>query len=136
MSSKLMMKLLILKLISILIQLLTDHCFVNSLKCFNINPDIIEFAKDIIRDVLPLQHLNKICSTFGIIWNVSYGDNEGKQHSPEQYGLKPPCRNFSMDLILIFEHHMPNISVDKSINVITNRTMKLSTLISALIKND
>jgi hypothetical protein len=48
-------------------ELSTDHCFVNCLKYFNINHDTIEFAKDIIRGVLPHKHLNKICDNVKII---------------------------------------------------------------------
>jgi hypothetical protein len=57
-------------------ELLTDYCFVNCLKYFNINPDIIEFAKDIIRDIVPLKYLNKICNALGMTSNVRYVDNE------------------------------------------------------------
>jgi hypothetical protein len=36
-----------------------------------------------MNDALPLKHLNKVSSILGITCNVSYVDNEGKQHSPE-----------------------------------------------------
>jgi hypothetical protein len=40
----------------------TNDCFVNCLKCSLLNPDTIESAKEIIRDLLTPKHLNKICS--------------------------------------------------------------------------
>jgi hypothetical protein len=43
-------------------ELLTDHCLVNCLKYLNLDFDIIEFARGIIRDTLSLKSLNKICS--------------------------------------------------------------------------
>jgi hypothetical protein len=54
--------------------LLRNHCFINYLKYFNINLDSFEFAEDIIRDVLPLKHLNKICDALGITCSASYVD--------------------------------------------------------------
>jgi hypothetical protein len=39
----------------------TDHCFINCMKYYGINEDTIEFAKDIIKDVLPHKYLDKIC---------------------------------------------------------------------------
>jgi hypothetical protein len=63
-----------------------DHCFVNCLKYYKINPDTIELTRDIIRDVLPLKHLDKICTALKIMCRVSYVDETGKQHSPKQYG--------------------------------------------------
>jgi hypothetical protein len=104
------------------------------LRYFKIDSDTIEFARDIIRDVLPLKHLNKICKVLKITCYLSYVDETGKQHSPQQYGLKYRCGNPYIDLIVMFEHYMPNITFDKSVNAITNRTVKLSTLISMLFK--
>jgi hypothetical protein len=42
----------------------------------------------------------------------------------------------NIDLILMFEHYMPNIIIDKSINTFTKKSMKLSSFISYLFKHD
>jgi hypothetical protein len=112
-----------------------DHCFINCLKYYKIDPDTIEFARDIIRDALPLKHLDKICTALKITCRVSYADETGKQHNPKEFGLKRserPCT----DLILMFEHFMPNVVLNKSVNVITNRSIKLSILVSTLLKRN
>jgi hypothetical protein len=82
------------------IELSTDHCFINCLRYFEIDSETIEFAKDIIRDILPLKHLNKICIVLSIVCCVSYVDEICKQHSPNKYGIGKP----KIDLILMFEH--------------------------------
>jgi hypothetical protein len=35
-----------------------DHCFINCMKYYKIDEDTIEFARDIIKDVLPLKYLD------------------------------------------------------------------------------
>jgi hypothetical protein len=60
-------------------------------------------------------------------------DEAGKQYIPKQYGWKPLCENFDIDLILMIEHYMPMLTLDKSISVISNCTIKLSPLISVLL---
>jgi hypothetical protein len=42
-------------------EIFSDHCFINCMKSYKIDEDIIEFARDIIKDVLPLKYLDKIC---------------------------------------------------------------------------
>jgi hypothetical protein len=116
-------------------ELSTDHCFMNCLKYFNIDPDAINFARDIIRDLFPLKHLNKVCSALEIVYNTSYVDETGKQHSPKQYEVTRKIVQPKIYRILMFEHYMPSGTVDKSIIILTNRIIKLSTLISTLLKS-
>jgi hypothetical protein len=116
-----------------------DRYFANYLKYFNIDSDTIEFARDVIRNVVPLKHLNKMYSSLGIICSISYVDETDKQHSSEAIwrsskSWTPQKRVFSINLILIFEHYMSNITLDETIKVISNRTIKLSILISTLLK--
>jgi hypothetical protein len=56
------------------------------LKDYKIDPDVIEFVNDIIRDVLPLQYLNKICAVLKITFCEFHEDEAGKQYIPKQYG--------------------------------------------------
>jgi hypothetical protein len=42
-------------------EVFTDHCFINCMKLNIIDEDTIEFARDNIKDVLPLWYLDKIC---------------------------------------------------------------------------
>jgi hypothetical protein len=65
-----------------------DHCFANWLKYFNIHTDTIDFAKDIIIDLLPFKHLNKISIALEITCYVSYIVNKRIYDSLGQYGLK------------------------------------------------
>jgi hypothetical protein len=65
--------------------------FVNYLKYYCLYLDTIEFARDIIRDILPLKHLNKICNTLGITCSVPYVDETGKQHNHQQYVIWLKC---------------------------------------------
>jgi hypothetical protein len=48
-----------------------DHCFVNCLKYYKINNEIIEYVKDIIFDILRIKNLNKLCKALNIIINLS-----------------------------------------------------------------
>jgi hypothetical protein len=52
----------------------TDHCFVNCLKYFKTSEDIINYAKDIILDVLPRRDMNKLCTALNMIVNISFVD--------------------------------------------------------------
>jgi hypothetical protein len=110
--------------------LLTVHFFVNCLKNIKIDPDVIKYAKDIIRDILLPKHLNKAYSTLGITCCVSYVEITGQQHRPKQYGIEKP----KIDLILMFEHYIPNGNGEKPFNFISNCTIKISTLIMILLK--
>jgi hypothetical protein len=125
-----------------------DHCFVNFLKYFKASEDIINYAKDIILDILALKDMNKLCIALGIIVNISFVDENGHCHTPKKYGSKglkgsvefqmtefnkdnsinEPAqieltefnnKNKQFTLILMFVHYMPNIIIDKSINTFT-----------------
>jgi hypothetical protein len=39
-----------------------------------------------------------------------------------------------LNIILMFNHYMPNIILDKSINILTNKTLKLSCFIAYLFR--
>jgi hypothetical protein len=111
------------------------------LKYFKANEDIINYAKDIILDVLPLKDMNKLCTALGIIVNISFVDEDGHCHTPKKYeSIKNKDNsinsNNQFNLILMFEHYMPNIIIDKSINIFTKKSMKLSSFISYLFKHD
>jgi hypothetical protein len=118
------------------------------LKYFKANEDIINYAKDIIYDVLPLKDMNKFCTALGIIVNISFVDENGHCHTSKKYGsIKNKVRAINesavefqrlteFNLILMFEHYMPNIIIDKSINTFTKKSMKLSSFISYLFKHD
>jgi hypothetical protein len=58
---------------------------VNSLRYYNIELGVIEFAQYIIRDVLPLKQLKKTCTALGIICSVFYVNETGKLYNPKQY---------------------------------------------------
>jgi hypothetical protein len=66
----------------------TDHCFVNCLKYYKASEDIINYAKDIILDVLLLKDMNKLCTVFGIVVNISFVDEYGHCHIPKKYTIK------------------------------------------------
>jgi hypothetical protein len=131
------------------------------LKYFKASEDIINYAKDIILDVLPLKDMNKICTALGIEVNISFVDEDGHCHTPKKYCNKVRAINepsefqlteFNKDnsinesaqfertpeynFILMFEHYIPNIIIDKSINTFTYKSMKLSSFISYLFKHD
>jgi hypothetical protein len=99
----------------------TDHCFLKYLKYYKIDLDTIEFAKDTIMDILPLKHLNQIFTALKRVCSVRYVNETVKQHSSKQSGVEKP----KIDLILMFEHYMVNLIVDKYDNIISNRTIKL-----------
>jgi hypothetical protein len=123
----------------------TDHCFVNCLKYFKASEDIINYAKDIILDILPLKDMNKLCIALGIVVNISFVDEDGHCHTPKKYGLKNKNNSINesaqnqptqFNLILMFEHYMPNIIIDKSIKIFTKKSMKLSSFIAYLFKHN
>jgi hypothetical protein len=76
--------------------------------------------------------------------NISFVDEEGHCHTPKKYMVEDKVRasnntKVKMDnynLILMFDHYMPNIIIDKSINTFTNKSLKLSSFISYLFKHD
>jgi hypothetical protein len=110
----------------------TDHCFINSMKFYKLDNDVIEFAKDLIKDVLPLKYLDKICKELNIPCDVSFVDNPGNQHTSKRYGIG----NTNMKIILMYEHFIPNVIVDKLYipsNLKINRNIKLSSLIYVMI---
>jgi hypothetical protein len=100
------------------------------MRYYNIDLDKIDFASDIIKDVLPLKCFDKVCKAIGISCEVSFVDNDGNQHTPKKYGVIEPI----MKLILIYDHFMPNITLSKSQNSITNRNIKLSSLINHVMR--
>jgi hypothetical protein len=114
---------------------LTDHCFINCMKFYKIGNDKIEFAKDIIKDVLPLKYLDKICREVNITLDVSFVDNTRNQHPSKRYGID----NTNIKLILMYEHFMPNVIIDKDIipsNLKINRNIKLSSLVAHLMRKN
>jgi hypothetical protein len=112
-----------------------DPFFANCSKFYCLDHNIIEFAKNIIREILVLKHLNEVCSAFKITCTVLHVDEKDKQQSPQEYGIgKSRYENFPINLIFMFEYYMPNITVNKSDNDFTNQTFKLSILMSILLK--
>jgi hypothetical protein len=79
------------------------------MKYYGINEDTIEFAKDIIKDVLSLKYLDKICHKLNISCEVTFVDDTGNQHMANRYDIG----TVNMKLILIYEHFMSNVIVDK-----------------------
>jgi hypothetical protein len=76
----------------------TDHCFIFCRKYYRLNNEIIEFARDIIKDVLSLKYLDKICRELNISCEVSFVDDTGNQHTAEKYGIG---NNVTIKLILM-----------------------------------
>jgi hypothetical protein len=112
-----------------------DHCFVSCLKYYKIKEDIIEYAKDIILNILPVKDLNKLYKPLSIIVNLSFVDDKGISHSPKKYGSENTAAG-NLDLILMFNHYMPNITLDKSVIILTNKTIQLSSFIAYLFRKD
>jgi hypothetical protein len=105
------------------------------MKYYRLGEDKIEFAKDIINDVLPLKDLNRICRELNISCELAFVDETGNQHTAKKYGNG----NVNIKLILMYEHFMPNVIVDKIVipsNLKINRTIKLSSLIVQLMRKD
>jgi hypothetical protein len=85
------------------------------LKYYKASEDLINYAKDIILDVLPLKDMNKLCTTLGIIVNISFVEENGHGHTPKKCGgnnTKDKMDNYN--LISMFEHFMPNIIIDNA----------------------
>jgi hypothetical protein len=76
--------------------------------------------------------MNMICNVIGITSSVSFVDHEDKSHAPKQYWMNQP----KIGLILKYEHYIPKFALDKYINVITNRAIKLSMLIATMIQKN
>jgi hypothetical protein len=113
----------------------TNHCFINCMNYYRLDEDIIEFAKDIIKDVLPLKYLDKICRELNITCDVSFVDNTGNQHTAKKYGIG----NSNIKLILMYDHFMPNVIIDKLYipsNLKINRNIILSSLIAHMIRKN
>jgi hypothetical protein len=64
----------------------SDHCFINCMKNYKIDDDIIEFARDIIKYILSLKYLDKICRELTISYEVSFVDDSSNQHTAKKYG--------------------------------------------------
>jgi hypothetical protein len=114
----------------------TDHCFINCLKYYRVDKDKIEFAKDIIKDVLPLKYFDRICRELNITCEVAFVDETGNQHTAKKYGKS---NNATIKLILMFEHFMPNALIDKEripSNININRNINLSSLIVQLMRKN
>jgi hypothetical protein len=105
------------------------------MKFYKIDEDTIEFAKDIIKNILPLNYLDKICHELNILGEVAFVDDTGNQHTDKKYGMG----NNTIKLILMFDHFMSNVIVDKEIvqsNLKINRNIKLSSLIAHLMRKN
>jgi hypothetical protein len=111
----------------------TDHCFINYMKFYKIDENTIEFARDIIKDVLSLKCLDKICRELNISCEVAFVDESDNQHIAKKYGMGN--NTATMKFILMVEHFMPNVIIDKEIissHLKINRNIKLSSLIAQL----
>jgi hypothetical protein len=84
------------------------------MKYYRLDEDTSEFAKDIIKDVLPLKYLVRICRELTISCEIAFVDETGNQHTATKYGT---CHTAIIKLILMCEHFMPNVIVDKSVVV-------------------
>jgi hypothetical protein len=65
----------------------TNHCFINCMKYYRLDNDIIEFARDIIKDVLPLKYLDRIGRELNISCEVAFVDDTGNQRTANRYGI-------------------------------------------------
>jgi hypothetical protein len=63
-----------------------DHCFINCFTYYRLDEDKIEFAKDIIKDILPLKYLDRICRELNISCDVFFVDETVNQHTAKKYG--------------------------------------------------
>jgi hypothetical protein len=81
------------------------------MKYYRLDEDTIEFVRDIIKDVLPLKYLDRICRESSISCEVAFVDDTGNQHTAKRYGIA----NINMKLIVMHDHFMPNVIVDKSV---------------------
>jgi hypothetical protein len=78
------------------------------MRYYKIDEDTIEFAKDIIKFVLPLKYLDKIYCELNISCEVAFVHDTGHQHTSKIYGIG----NVNMKLILMYEYFMRNFIVD------------------------
>ncbi|GMO12690.1 MAG: hypothetical protein Ta2E_01180 [Mycoplasmoidaceae bacterium] len=104
------------------------------MKYFGNDNDIVEFASDIIMDALPLKHLDKIGNNLCIICSVNYVDEHGNQHAPKTFvKSNVNANNTPKKLILMLDHYMPNITLEKTINTVRKKNIRLSKLMSYII---
>jgi hypothetical protein len=85
---------------------------------------------------LPLKYLAKIYQQFNISCEIAFVDDTGNQHTAKRYGISNTVN--TIKLILIFDHFMPNVIVDKSLvtHLKINRNIKLSSLIAHLMRKN
>jgi hypothetical protein len=105
------------------------------MKYYKLDEDTIEFARDIITDVLPLKYLDRICRELNISCEVALVDETGNQYTAKKYGNG----NVNIKVILMFEHFLPNVIIDKEIipgYLKINRNIKLSSLIVQLMRKN
>jgi hypothetical protein len=97
---------------------------------------MLKINQDIKKDVLPLKYRDKICRELNITCEVAFVDETDNQHTAKRYGMG----NNTIKLILIYEHDIPNVIVDKLIadksNLIINRNNKLSSIIAHLMRKN
>jgi hypothetical protein len=105
------------------------------MKYYRLDEDKIEFAKDIIKDVLPVKYLDKICHELNITCEIAFVDETGNQYTAKKYGNG----NVNIKLILLYNHFMRNVIIDKDIipcHLKINRNIKLSSLIAHLMRKN
>jgi hypothetical protein len=105
------------------------------MKFYKINEDTIEFAKDNIKDVLPLKYLDKICHELNISREVAFVDTTVNQHTAKKLGIG----NNTIKVLLMYQHFIPNDIFDKEIissHLKINRNIKLSSLIANMIRKN
>jgi hypothetical protein len=86
-----------------------DPYFVNCINYYKIDEDTKEFEKDIIKDVLPLKYIDRICRELNISCEVAFVDETGNQYTAKKYG----SGNVNIKLILMYDHFMPNVIIEK-----------------------
>jgi hypothetical protein len=105
------------------------------MKFYQINESTIEFARNIIKNVLSLKYLDQICREVNISCEVSFVDDTGNQHTAKRYGIG----NVNMELILMYEHFMFNVINGKEIvssHLKITRNIKLCPLITNLMRKN
>jgi hypothetical protein len=60
---------------------------------------------------MPIKYLDKICHELNISCEVAFVDETGNQHTAKKYGN----RSVNIKLILMYDHFMPNVIIDKEI---------------------
>jgi hypothetical protein len=81
------------------------------MKYYRLDEDTIECAKDIIKDVLPLKYLDKICHELNISCEIAFVDDTGNQHTAKKYGNG----NVNIKLILMYDHFIPYVLLIKKL---------------------